>query len=252
MTSDIDAGIADGVQTIRFARPAKKNALTEAMYGALADAIERGNRDSAVLANVILGSKGVFCAGNDIGDFLKTAIGTGGKGREVFRFLSALARVAKPLIAGVDGVAVGIGTTMLFHCDLVYATPAAQFSTPFVDLGIVPEAASSLLMPARMGHARAFEMLGMGAVFDAERMCAAGLVNAIVPSSELEAKAQGAARALAQKSPEALAMTRLLMRPDPAEIQKRIDIEAAAFSERLKSPEARKAFEAFLSKRGDA
>ena len=249
MTPDIQIIIADRVQTLRFARPQKKNALTEAMYGTLADALERGDLDEAIAAHVVLGSAGVFSAGNDINDFLSNATQTGSGERQVMRFIRLLPRVQKPLIAAVDGPAVGIGTTLLLHCDLVYATPAASFATPFVDLGLVPEAASSLLMPARMGYARAFEMLGLGATFDAERMREAGLVNAVVPADELEGIALEAARRLARKPREALAITRRLMRGDIAAVLKRTDEEAEAFARRLASPEARAAFQAFLSKR---
>lgn len=248
MIQDIQVSTADGVQTIRLARPAKKNALTEAMYGALADALTSGDADSAVRVHVIFGSAGVFSAGNDITDFLKAAA-SGDAARQGLRFIGALPRVRKPMIAGVDGPAVGVGTTMLFHFDLVYATPSATFATPFVDLGLVPEAASSLLMPSRMGYARAFEMLAMGAVFPAGRMHEAGLVNAIVPAADLEATVMDAARVLAQKPAEALAITRRLMRTGSVEVETRTAVEAAAFAERLTSPEARRAFEAFLSKR---
>lgn len=248
MTQDITVSEAGGIQVIRINRPAKKNALTEAMYGALADALIKGDQDSAVRVHVIFGTAGVFTAGNDIADFLKAAMGEAGE-LQGLRFISQLPRVAKPLIAGVDGAAIGVGTTMLFHCDLVYATPSASFATPFTDLGLVPEAASSLLMPERMGYARAFEMLAMGASFTAERMREAGLVNAIVAPEDLEATVMRQAAGLAKKPQEALGISRRLIRMDTSATQERIKIEIAAFIERLKSPEARKAFEAFLSKR---
>lgn len=248
MTSDIGISRAAGVQILRIARPAKKNALTEAMYGMLADGLEAGDGDASIAAHVILGSGGVFSAGNDIKDFLATASGTGAMGRQVLRFIRLLPAVKKPMIAAVDGPAVGVGTTLLFHCDLVYATPAATFATPFADLALVPEAGSSLLMPARMGYARAFEMLALGATFTAERMREGGLVNAIVPPEDLEPIALSAAAALAGKPRVALLTTRRLMRGDPAAILERIDEEAEAFRQRLTSPEARAAFEAFLSR----
>lgn len=246
--SDIEVATIRGVQVIRLARPAKKNALTGAMYGAMADALVKGDADDGVHAHVIAGSGGVFCAGNDIKDFLAIAGGAGGLGAEVLRLVRTLPVLRKPLIAAVDGPAVGIGTTMLFHCDLVYATPEARFMTPFIDLALVPEAASSLLMPARMGYARAFEMLALGAPFDAERMREAGLVNAIIPSSDLETVALDAAMALGKKPREALAITRRLMRGDTATILTRIEEEAEAFRARLSSPEAAAAFQAFLNK----
>lgn len=248
MTDDVQITIADGVQTIRLNRAAKKNALTSAMYATMTDAIEAGDNNPDIAAHVIVGSGGVFSSGNDINDFLATAHGVNVPSH-VLRFIRLLPRIAKPVIAGVDGPAVGIGTTLLFHCDLVYATPSAVFATPFLDLGLVPEAASSLLMPARMGYARAFEMLALGAPFPASRMLEAGLLNAIIPADTLEAKVAEAAIALASKPPEALKAARRLMRGDPSELIKRTDAEAVTFAERLASPEAREAFQAFLEKR---
>ncbi len=248
MTDDVQISTAGGIQTIRLNRAAKKNALTAAMYTAIADAIEAGDADPDVGVHVILGSGGVFSSGNDINDFLATSKGASVP-TPVLRFIRLLPRIEKPVVAGVDGPAVGIGTTLLFHCDLVYATPGAVFATPFLDLGLVPEAASSLLMPQRMGYARAFEMLALGTPFPASRMVEAGLINAVVSASDLEAKAMEAAQALASKPPEALQAARRLMRGDPAEIIKRTDAEAVTFAERLMSPEAREAFQAFLEKR---
>lgn len=248
MSQDIEITRDAGIQVIRLNRAAKKNALTGAMYAAMADAIESGDTSADVAAHVIVGSGGVFSSGNDINDFLATAQG-GAVPTDVLRFIRLLPRIAKPLIAGVDGPAVGIGTTLLFHCDLVYATPGAVFATPFLDLGLVPEAASSLLVPQRMGYARAFEMLALGAPFPATRMAEAGLVNAVVPADAVEDKAIEAARALAAKPPEALAAARRLMRGDPADVIRRTDEEAMTFAQRLKSPEAREAFQAFLEKR---
>ncbi len=249
MTSEIVIWREGAVQILRIARPEKKNALTGAMYGALADAIEAGDADDAIAAHIITGSDGVFTAGNDIRDFLATAQGSGGLDRSVVRFIRLLPVVKKPLIAAVDGNAIGIGTTMLFHCDLVYAAPDATFATPFLDLGLIPEAASSLLMPRRMGYVRAFAMLALGDPLSADDAVAAGFVNAIVPASDIEAAAFGAAKRLAQKPPEALALARRLMRGDPAEILARMDEEVAAFRERLRSPEAIEAFTAFSEKR---
>ncbi len=145
----------------------------------------------------------------------------------MLRFIRLLPVIRKPLIAAVDGNAIGIGTTMLFHCDLVYATPGATFATPFLDLGLIPEAASSLLMPQRMGYARAFAMLALGDPISADDAVAAGFVNAVVPAGDLRATALDAARQLAEKPPEALALARRLMRGDPAEVLKRIDEEVA-------------------------
>lgn len=249
MAADVEIGIADGVQVLRLARPAKRNALTSAMYRALADALAAGDASADVAVHVILGSGGVFSAGNDIGEFLAHAT-EGGSGHtgDALRFIRLLPLVEKPVVAGVDGPAVGVGTTLLLHCDLVYATPDASFSTPFLDLGLVPEAASSLLLPQRAGYVRAFEMLVLGEAFSADRAREAGLVNAVVSSAHLEATVHEAARRLALKPPEALRIARRLMRGNVDAILKRTDEEAAAFRDRLKSAEAREAFEAFLGK----
>ncbi len=249
MTADIGTSIIDGVQVLRLTRPHKKNALTQDMYCALSDAIEEGDSSPDVAAHLLFGSGGIFTAGNDINDFLATSKGAGGLGPEVLRFIRLLPVVKKPLIAGVDGPAVGVGTTLLFHCDLVYATELSSFSTPFLDLGLVPEAASSLLAPMRMGHARAFEMLVLGNAFTAERAREAGLVNAIVADDQLEIVTLAAARKLAAKPPATLALARKLLRGDPGDVLARTDAEAALFKKCLVSPEAREAFEAFLTKR---
>lgn len=249
MTSDIVIWRDGPVQILRIARPEKKNALTGTMYGALCDALEAGDSDETIAAHVITGSDGMFTAGNDIGDFLATAQGTGDLGKDVVRFIRLLPVVKKPLIAAVDGNAIGIGTTLLFHCDLVYAAPDATFATPFLDLGVVPEAASSLLMPRRMGYARAFAMLALGDPVSANDAVAAGFVNAIVPANDLDNAAIDAAKRLAQKPPQALAIARQLMRGDPSEILSRMDEEVVAFRQRLRSPEAIEAFTAFIEKR---
>ncbi|MFT3731577.1 MAG: crotonase/enoyl-CoA hydratase family protein [Hyphomicrobium sp.] len=249
MTSEIAVWRDGAVQILRIARPQKKNALTGAMYGALADALEAGDADDGIAAHIITGSDGIFTAGNDIGDFLATARGTGGLDKNVVRFIRLLPVVKKPLIAAVDGNAIGIGTTLLFHCDLVYASPDAMFATPFLDLGVVPEAASSLLMPQRMGYARAFAVLALGNPLSADDAVAAGFVNAIVPADSLQATALDAANRLAAKPPEALAIARRLMRGDPADVLSRMDEEVAAFRQRLRSPEAIEAFTAFFEKR---
>lgn len=249
MTTEIAIWRDGPIQVLRIARPEKKNALTGAMYGALADAIEAGDADDTIAAHILTGSGGVFTAGNDIGDFLATARGTGGLDKNVVRFIRLLPLIKKPLIAAVDGNAIGIGTTLLFHCDLVYAAPDATFATPFLDLGVVPEAASSLLMPARMGYTRAFAMLALGDPMSADDALAAGFVNAIVPAGDLEATAVTAAKRLAAKPPEALAIARRLMRGDPELVLARMDEEVAAFRERLRSPEAVEAFTAFFEKR---
>lgn len=247
--AEIDVARDGAVQILRLARAEKKNALTGAMYDALSDALEMGDADPSLAAHVVVGSAGVFSAGNDIGDFVRSATGDGAVLRSVLRFLRVLPRVEKPLIAGVDGLAVGIGTTLLLHCDLVYASPQSVFRTPFLDLGLVPEAGSSLLMPQRIGYQRAFEMLVLGETFSAERMREAGMVNALVGADVLEAHALAAARRLAAKPPAALAAARRLLRGDGSRLAAVIDEEANIFAARMKSAEAREAFAAFLEKR---
>lgn len=249
MANGITVSREHGVQIIRLQRPEKKNALTSAMYAELVQAFTQGDAAQDIAAHAVFGLKGVFCAGNDIGDFL-TFARTGGMPLEaILSFLGLLPRIAKPVIAGVDGIAVGVGTTMLMHFDLVYASPEAVFSTPFLDLGLVPEAASSLLMPRVMGDKRAFEMLVLGERFDAQRARDAGLINGIVQGDELEAKVLSAARRLAAKPPEALKLARALVRGSAEDVIARTRQEAELFRQRLASPEAMEAFQAFLEKR---
>ena len=247
--SELEITIRDRVQTIRFNRPEKKNALKSDMYAAMTEALLNGDASADVTSHLFIGSGGVFTAGNDIAEFLERSKGGAALGMPVAGFIRGLATVKKPMIAAVDGLAVGIGTTLLFHCDLVYATPSASLRTPFLDLGLVPEAGSSLLAPQRMGYARAFELLVLGEPFSAERAREAGIVNAIVPAGELEATALKAAARLASKAPEALALSRRLMRGDPSAIVARVDEEVKIFGARLSSPEAREAFAAFMEKR---
>lgn len=236
------------VQVIRLNRPEKKNAITRAMYAAMADALKRGDEDAQVRCHVILGQKGAFSAGNDLADFL--AVATGGEGgQEVYDFLLALAGAAKPLVSGVDGIAVGIGTTIHMHCDLTFATPATVFSTPFVDLGLVPEAGSSLLAPAIMGQQRAFALLALGEGLPAADACAAGLIHRVVEADALEGAVFKAAEALAAKPPEALKIARDLLRGPRDDVIARIREEAEHFRARLKSDEARAAFMAFMSRK---
>ena len=242
----ITSRIEDGIQFLRFNRPEKKNAITSEMYDVLAECLRSGEHDDAVNVHLLAGSPGAFTAGNDIKDFLGFAE-KGFLGDSVIRFLKALATVSKPMVAAVDGLAIGVGTTMLMHCDLVYASPRSVFRTPFLDLGLVPEAASSLLAPRILGMPRAFELLCLGAAFDAEQAHTAGLVNSVVSEDEVELQATAAAKALSAKPQEALTAARRLLRGDPMEIVARIDEEADLFRERLRSEEARSAFNAFLS-----
>lgn len=237
-----------GVLELRFNRPEKKNAITNAMYGALADAVFAAAEDPDVRAILFTAAGDFFTAGNDIADFASIATGAAGDGpRHVGRFIEACIRTEKPLVAAVQGHAVGIGVTMLLHCDLVYVAEAAKLTTPFVDLGLVPENASSITMPERMGHARAFAMLGLCEPLLGRDAVAAGLANAALPAAEVESRARAAARALAQKPAQALRLTKRLMR-NPDELQARADQESALFAERLQSEEARAAFMAFLAR----
>ncbi len=249
MSSNVDVNDQGPVRLIRMNRPDKKNALTSVMYDAMAEAIESASGDSTVRCSVIAGVPGAFSAGNDLGDFMKAATGGEGLGNAVLRFLYSLARAERPLVAAVQGVAVGIGTTMMLHCDYAVAADDSRFSTPFVALGLVPEAASSLLAPRLMGHRRAFELLVMGKPLSGEEAKVCGLVNQVAPADQVEAEAMKAAQAIAALPPEGVAISRRLMKGAPDEIVKRIDDEAEQFKKRLGSPEARKAFEAFLSRK---
>jgi len=246
MSAHVEIAVEGAVQTVRLNRAEKKNALTGEMYRTLAEALRAGDRTDGIAVTVIFGQPGIFCAGNDVMDFL--AAGQGGTALHGFSLLEALADREKPLIAAVDGPAVGIGTTLTMHCDLIFASPRAVFQTPFVNLGLVPEAASSLLGPRLMGYPRAFELLVMGEPFTADRAKEAGLVNHVVPPEALESTAMKAAEALAQKPREAVRISRRLLKGDPAPIKSRMEQEGAFFLERVKSQEAMAAFAAFLHK----
>lgn len=253
MSADISISVQDGVQVIRLQRPDKKNALTGAMYDAMREALVAGETSSEIAAHVFLGSGGAFCAGNDIGDFLRRSqLATPVDGKisaPSTDFIRKLPVTTKPMIAGVDGLAIGVGVTLLLHCDLVYASPSAKFSTPFLNLGLVQEAGSSITGPARLGYQRAFELFVLGETWDAARAQAAGLVNAVVPAAEIDAKAIGAARMLVQKPRAAMLAARRLMRGDPAAISQMIEDEIVVFTKQMRSAEAKEAFQAFLEKR---
>jgi enoyl-CoA hydratase/carnithine racemase len=246
MTQDIEVAREGAVLSAAFARPQKKNAITGAMYDALIEAFETAERDPEIGALVLSGKGGVFTAGNDLGDFLAVASRESGD-FPASRFVRKLAEFEKPLVAAVDGLAIGVGTTLLLHCDLVYATPAARFQMPFVNLGLVPEAGSSLLAPQRFGRAKAAEFLLLAESFSADDALKLGLVNAVLPQGELLAHAMGRAATLAAKPRAALLATRRLMCGDPEALRARMAEEMHAFSAALKSPEARAAFQAFLS-----
>ena len=237
-----------GITTITLNRVEKKNSFTQSMYASCADALDAARDDAAVRVVVFQGDATVFSAGNDIGDFLGAPPKT--QDAPVFRFLRALAAFPKPIIAAVCGPAVGIGTTMLFHCDLVYAGDNAAFSMPFVNLGLCPEAASSLLVPQMMGYHRAAEALLMGEPFMAEAALEVGLANRVVPPTEANAVAQAQARKLAAKPIASLIETkRLLKKGQMEQVLARIDEEAVSFGRMLGEPSAKEAFTAFMEKR---
>jgi len=238
----------DGVQILRLDRPEKKNALTGQMYSDLAEALETGNSDAAIRCHLICGQPEVFTAGNDIGDFLQYAGKVAIDETPVVRFLRALVRNEKPLVAAIDGIAIGVGTTLLMHCDMVFASPRALIRSPFVDLGLVPEAGSSLLGPQIMGPVRAFELLCLGNAFSAEKAVQAGLVNEMV-EGDVDAAALACAREIASKPPEAMALSRKLLRGDTSRLSERVEEEIRIFASRLGAPETIAAFQAFMTKK---
>jgi enoyl-CoA hydratase/carnithine racemase len=248
MSEHIEVSRDGAVQVVRMNRPEKKNAITRAMYAAMAAALTQGDADEAVRVHLILGVPGSFSSGNDLADFM--AVATGGEhGNEVYDFLIALAKAEKPVVSGVDGIAVGVGTTINFHCDLTLATPRTEFHTPFVDLGLVPEAGSSLLGPALMGRQHAFALLGLGDKLPAQAAKEAGLIHDVVAEDELEAAALALAQRVAQKPPQALKIARDLMLGDREVLVARIEEEGRQFAARLQSDEARAAFVAFMSRK---
>ena len=237
-----------GVTTITLNRPERKNSITADMYGAMADALDATQADASVRVVVLQGSETIFSAGNDIGDFLNKP--PAGMNSPVFRFLHGIATCPKPLIAAVCGPAVGIGTTLLFHCDLVYAGDNAAFSMPFVNLGLCPEGASSLLAPQMMGYHRAAEALLLGEPFMAEAALEVGLVNRVVPPTEAINVAQAAARKLAAKPLSSLMETKRLMKKGQQQlVLSQMAEEGASFGRMLGEPAAKEAFGAFMEKR---
>ena len=246
--TDVLSHLDAGVMTLTINRLDKKNSITSAMYSALADALDSVNHDPAVRAVVIQGHETIFSAGNDIGDFLNKPPAT--LDAPVFRFLRGISSFPKPVIASVCGPAVGIGTTLLLHCDLVYAGDNAAFSMPFVNLGLCPEAASSFLAPQLMGYARAAEALLLGEPFTAESALEMGLINRIVPPAEANALAQRQALKLAGKPMTSLMETKRLMKKGNAGmVAERMAEEGVSFGRMLQEPAAREAFTAFMEKR---
>jgi enoyl-CoA hydratase/carnithine racemase len=238
----------DRVLVLRINRVDKKNALTAAMYEGMTAALEGAISDGEVRAVVITGGASCFTAGNDIGDFIANPPVDANS--PVMRFLRAVSTFPKPLIAAVNGVAVGIGTTLLLHCDLVYAGEGSRFSLPFVDLGLVAEGASSLLLPQLVGRRKASELLLLAEPFDAPTALEMGLINRVLPPSEVEPFALAQAQKLAAKAPSALQLTKaLILRPQQDAIAEAIAVEAHHFAAQLRAPEAQEAMQAFVEKR---
>jgi enoyl-CoA hydratase/carnithine racemase len=247
--TDILVHAEAGITTITLNRVERKNSITAAMYGAMADALAATAGDAGTRVVVLQGHETVFSAGNDIGDFLNQPPASGEEA-PVFRFLRGIATFPKPLLAAVCGPAVGVGTTLLLHCDLVYAGDNAAFSLPFVNLGLCPEAASSLLLPQMLGYHRAAEALLLGEPFMAEAALEVGLVNRVLPPTEANGYAQAQARKLAAKPLSALVETKRLMKKGQQDaVGKQMMEEGASFARMLREPAAREAFTAFMQKR---
>lgn len=249
MTDHIQTELSGGVLTVTLARPEKKNAITQAMYAVLSDAVERARADDAVRVLLFRSEGDSFSAGNDIGDFI--ALGSQGQqplDMSVFRFLKALADLDKPAVAAVRGRAVGIGLTLLLHCDMVVVAEDALLSVPFINLALAPEAASSMLLPAAIGHQRAFEMFALGEAIDGRTAVAWGLANRAVPADQVEAAAVDLAAKLAARAPNSIRKTKRLMR-DAEALWALMQREGEAFGSQMSSPEAMEAFMAFSQKR---
>jgi enoyl-CoA hydratase/carnithine racemase len=247
MTEHIQLREADGVLEITFARPDKKNALSNRMYDAAREALERGGSSPSVRAILFSAEGSAFTAGNDVAEFASFANGQSSE-LKAHGFIEAISRAEKPLVAAVNGLAVGVGTTMLLHCDLVYIADTAKLSTPFVNLALVPEAASSLLLTNRIGYVRAFAMFALGESISGAEAVALGIANKLLPEPEVRPAAQAAAKALAAKPLGSLLATKRLMR-DMGTIEARMKQEGVLFQQCLKSDDAREAFRAFAERR---
>ena len=246
--SDVAIGTQDRVLRIEMARPEKKNALTGAMYDAMSDALDAAARDPGVRVALIHGARDCFTAGNDLKDFLERPPHS--EASPAFRFIQRIATFPKPLVAAVNGAAVGIGTTLLLHCELVYASPGTRFQLPFVPLGVVPEAGSSVLLPLVAGYQRAAELLLLGRPFGVEKAFAAGLVTEVIPADELLEYAWDAALGVAALPPAAVQQSKALLKKRFAPwLAEAMSEEGALFRERLASPEAKEAMTAFFEKR---
>ena len=248
MSDAIKITVGDGICHVQMTRPEKKNALTAAMYQSMADALADAENNPAVRVILISGSGGSFTAGNDLADFLATP--PLDDSAPVFRFIKGFAQLEKPFVAAVEGVAVGVGTTMLLHCDLAYAATNTKFALPFANLGLTPEAASSVLLPLRAGHARAAELLMLGEVFTAQTALDLGLVNAVLPEGQVFGHALERCRKLVAQPAASIRLTKqLLKRSQRVMIDETMRAEADVFRQRLVSPEAKEAFAAFFEKR---
>jgi enoyl-CoA hydratase/carnithine racemase len=248
MNDHIAVDVRDGVQTIRLDRLEKSNALTAEMFDLAADAVALAERNTSVRVVLMAGMPGVFTAGHDADD-LRRFVEQVKYGDSTIRFLKTFATIDKPVVAAVDGLAVGIGTLLLLHCDFVVASEWSIFSAACADIGMPPEAGASLLAPAILGYHRAFELLVMGEQFDTQRGLQAGLINRVVAPEEVESAALGYARALAAKPPEAVRTARRLMRGDRRDVLTRINQEAASFAELLRSPAAMDALTLFIERK---
>lgn len=242
----------NGVASIEIARPEKKNAITVAMYRAMSDALDAAQADPAVRAVLITGQPGIFTSGNDLEDFMARAPADGGDvlNTPVFHFMQTLHAFEKPVVAAVTGAAIGIGATMLLHCDFVYVADDARLAMPFVSLGLVPEFASSLIVPQLIGHVRAAEKLLLGDPFTGADAVDCGIANAVLPAGEVLNHARRVAERFNSLPPGAVRGTKSLMRrAGQAQTREAIQVEGRIFGERLRSPEAQEAFQAFFQKR---
>lgn len=247
MTEHVKVSITEGVMEITWARPEKKNALTQDMYLTAADALKQATADDSIRAVLLTSEGDSFCAGNDIADFAKANSGASGP-RESSNFIRELAVFEKPLIAGVPGLAIGVGLTMLMHCDMVFVASDAKLSVPFVNLALCPEAASSITIPLRIGHARAFEMFALGEPVTGEEAARIGMANKALPASEVVEAARKTAHRVAKQPRGAIMVTKKLMR-DAALYAQRTEEELQLFNQRLQTAEAGEAFAAFAQKR---
>lgn len=241
--------VQNAVMTIRMNRADKKNAITTAMYQGITAALKQAGADTSVRVVLITGSADCFSSGNDLADFLQNTP-TDATDSPVMQFMATMSQFAKPIVAAVNGLAIGVGTTLLLHCDLVYAATGARFQLPFTNIGICPEFGSTLLIPAMLGHQRAAELLMLGEPFDAQKAKDAGIVNAVLPEAELQAFAAAQALKLARQPPNALRTTKALLKRWPqAALAEAVRVEAEHFMPMLKMPEAQEAMGAFLQKR---